>query len=1786
MKLLEKTAEDRYQSAFGVKLDLEKCQEYLANKQNMTDLQFELGQKDFSGDFQIPKKLYGRETEINTLLKAFDRVSSGKVEMMLVAGYSGVGKTALVYEVHKPMTEKQGYFISGKFDQFKQNIPYFAFTRAFNELCQYLLTESTRKLNHWRKQILEAVGNNGQVLIDIIPKLELLLGKQQAVAQVGAEEEQHRIKLVFQNFLRVICHQKHPLVLFIDDLQWADSASLNLLKALMGDASFQYFLFIGAYRDNEVDKSHPLVLTVNELRRTEAIINFIEISNLLPNDLNLLLQDSLLCEESHIQSLTKLVYEKTQGNAFFTRQFLNTLYDNQLLQFDFNQNRWIWDVEHIAGQNITDNVINLMAGKIDKFPENISKTIQLAACIGNHFDLQTLTIISENEAKEFSKVQALLSNFIEEGLIVPLNENYKLVDNSEIDPQQVHFRFLHDRVQQAAYALIPDEQKSGIHLQTGRLQLKLYLTAVELEEKLFDIVNQLNRGLALIDTPAEQLKVAELNLRAGKKASSSSAHHSAALYLKAASEVLPDNALAEHYDITFDIYKSLAKSYYITNNFEKAEILYPILLESAQSKMDTISVHILQMEDYHLQGDYERAFQIQRVGLGLLGVNLPDDDDDLEKYLEEELEQVGTSLGKRKIINLEGAPELKSEEHIVLLRLLMATWVTAYFLSRNTAVQWASVKMCNVSLQNGNSELASFAYVQYGFVCISRMKEFETGYQFGEIALRLSDKYANLYIRGKVYFLFAVMIHHWKKHVSLATEYFKKAYLLSVETGDWAYAGYCAVNIITSQVITGHPIQSIYEEAKPYFEFLKNKADEVLNNCYIPGGISVLLNLMGRTKDKSSFDCDYFNEEAFHKTYDDQPIALGWFYAAKIRSLYLMRSFEEGQKVIDQAETTAIGVHMQVAVPEAYFYSCLMLIAVDDQITDPEKKAYYWSLFDKYQAQMKIWAEKCPDNFEHKYLLVKAEKSRISDKDVGTVLSLYEQAIQSAKTYHYPNIVTLAHELLVRYWLDRGNASYAKIHLKEAIHGNQFWGATAKVKILEEQYAELFVQKPGQDIKTQTEQSLPHKAQLNSPSQQQTTSIQLDLESVMKASQVLSGEIVLSRLLKKMVHLIIENAGATRGLLILEKDGQWMIEAEGFPDVEKVTVMQALPIEESEQVPITLINYISRTRENVVLSDATGEGGFTKDAFIIKNRPKSVLVMPLLNRGILNGILYLENNLTTGAFTRDRMQVITLLAFQAGISLENARLFEEKQQYADKLADEIVERKQAEAALQESKDNYRLLVENQTDLLVKVDQEGRFEFVSPSYCKMFGKTEKELLGATFMPLVHPDDRETTAKEMKKLYSPPHTAYVEQRAMTKDGWTWLAWLDTAVLDKKGDVAEIIGLGRDITDKKQAEMEKAKLQSQLQQSQKMESIGTLAGGIAHDFNNILGNAELAMDDVPDWNPARQNLDEVKKACLRAKDVVRQILSFSRKSEVEQKSISITTLVGESLKLSRASIPTSIEIRQNIANDVDDILGDPTQIHQVMINLCTNAAHAMENDGGILEVTLENREIHEDTASQYPELNPGPHVHLGVRDTGDGIKPEIVGRVFDPYFTTKEVGKGTGMGLAVVHGIVKSHRGSISVESEPGKGTTFNILFPTVEREIKDKTKAFQELPTGNERILFVDDEASMVDLNQQRLERLGYHVIPKTDPSEALAFFRTHPDQIDLIISDMTMPHMTGDKLSQEILNIRPDMPIILCTGYSERMSADRAQEIGIRKYIEKPNEKGTLARSVREVLDGK
>jgi PAS domain S-box-containing protein len=528
---------------------------------------------------------------------------------------------------------------------------------------------------------------------------------------------------------------------------------------------------------------------------------------------------------------------------------------------------------------------------------------------------------------------------------------------------------------------------------------------------------------------------------------------------------------------------------------------------------------------------------------------------------------------------------------------------------------------------------------------------------------------------------------------------------------------------------------------------------------------------------------------------------------------------------------------------------------------------------------------------------------------------------------------------------------------------------------------------------------------------------------------------------------------------------------------------------------------------------------------------------------------------------------------------------------------DITDRKRAEEALRESEERFKFLAEKMADIVWTVNLDFQTTYVSPSIEKILGFTPEERKRQTLEEMITPGSLkrvqmmflEELRRDESSNADPDRSVTIEIEYYRKDGSTvWMENSVKAMRDNSGAIDGMYGVSRDITERKIAEEEKTKLQSQLQHVQKMESIGTLAGGIAHDFNNMLGiivgNTELAMDDVPEWNPARHKLEEIGIASMRARDVVKQILAFSRQSPQEMKPVSISPIIKESLKLLRSSIPTTIKIHQNISSESDTIRADPTQINQILINLCTNAAHAMGEKGGVLEVSLKNIELDECSTIHYHDLSPGKYVRLTVSDTGHGIEPKILERIFDPYFTTKKVGEGSGMGLSVVHGIVKSHGGYFLVDSELGKGTTFQVFFPYIESKLEPEIEITVEIPRGKERILFVDDEKAMVDAIQPMIERLGYKVTSRTSSIEALKAFRANPDRFDLVITDFTMPNMTGMELAKELLKLRSDILIILCTGYSEHINEAKAKGSGIRAFLTKPVVLGEIAKTIRKVLD--
>ncbi|MEK7990015.1 MAG: AAA family ATPase [Thiotrichaceae bacterium] len=1245
MKLMAKNADERYQSAFGVKYDLEKVQQNLTAHQDLSDLQFKLAQHDFSGKLHIPQKLYGREHEVNTLLQAFERVSSGHTEMMLVAGYSGVGKTALVHEVHKPMTEKFGYFAAGKFDQFQKNIPYSAITQAFNGLCRYLLKESAETLSIWQTKTLAALGNNGQIIIDVIPDLELIIGKQPVVAQVTPSEAKNRFQMFFLNFVKALCDKKHPLILFIDDLQWADLATLDLLKAIMLDEEIKYLLIIGAYRDNEVNNSHPFIMTMFELQKANAIINTIDLANLLSKNINNLLQDSLKCNAKQIQSLTDLIYQKTQGNAFFTHQFLHTLYFDNLFRFNFEQFKWQWDVEQIATQNITDNVVELMANKINKLPSNTSKALQLAACIGNQFELPILAIIYEHDLTETLEV---LTMALAQGLILPLDENYKHPETAS----KAQFKFLHDRVQQAAYALIDDEQKQIVHLQIGRLLL-VKTSESELEKRISDLVHQFNQSFELVTLKEEKARIAELNLIAAKKAGASTAFKLAFNYCQLGIKWVGENSWEKDYKLTLALYTRAVETAVLNGSFEESEKLFQKVLQNAITVLDKVAAYQSKIQSYVAQGKLQDALDIALEILEQLGETFPahpTSEDIQHAQLKTRL-----SYADKSIESLIELPEMTDFQKGAVMQIIGQATAAAY-IGRPNLCWLLLYREIEVLVKYGNAPEAPYIYSAYGLMLGSMENNIEDGHRFGKLAVKLIEFPKFKQFTSKVLEVVNGHVWHFKKPLRETLPYLEKGYQSGLEMGDFEYVGYNAFFYCCNAYLAGLELTQLEQKMATYNEGIRQVNAETALRWQSPFW-QAALNLLGHTDNPCVLMGEAYNQEELLpilKQTNNQA-AMSTLYINSLILCYLFEDYEhalENTMLVEENKGALTGMY---AVSAWFFYDSLTRLALYDAVSKIEQHAFLEKVIANQKA-VKNWANYAPMNHLHKWHLVEAEYHRILGHDTDEILEHYEQAITLAKTHKYVQEQALANELLAKFWLKKAKDKYAKVHVLEAHYHYQQWGAIAKVRNLEQRYPQWLIRESTPTIPATFTSS---KTTLLASSAQTKTSYSqwLDLETVMKASQTLSGEIVLSHLLSKMMQIVIENAGAQRGFLILPVGDQWVIEAESAIDKAEVTVLHSLPIE--THLPEAIISYVARTQENVVLSDARQEGLYTNNPYIKIHQTQSVLCFPVVYQQQLRAILYFENNLTTGAFTTSRLNTLKMLSSQIAISLENARFVEE-----------------------------------------------------------------------------------------------------------------------------------------------------------------------------------------------------------------------------------------------------------------------------------------------------------------------------------------------------------------------------------------------------------------------------------------------------------------------------------------------------------------------------------------------
>ncbi len=590
---------------------------------------FPLGAHDASDRLLIPEKLYGREREIEALLASFDRVvATGTLELVLVSGYSGIGKSSVVNELHKALVPPRGLFASGKFDQYKRDIPYATVGQAFQSLVRSLLSQSEEELARWRDALIDALGPNGQLMVNLVPELELVIGKQPPVAELPPQDAQNRFQLVFRRFLGVFARKEHPLALFLDDLQWLDAATLDLLAHLVTHPEVRHLLLVGAYRDNEISPAHPLLRTLDVIRKAGTRVQEISLAPLAREDLSRLIADTLGCTPDGAAPLARLVHEKTGGNPFFAIQFISALAEEGLLRFDHDAARWRWELDRLHAKGYTDNVVDLMVGKLTRLPVETQAALQQLACLGNAAEITMLSIVL---GKSNADVRSDLWNAVRLELVEHSGSSYK---------------FTHDRVQEAAYSLIPERLRAEAHLRVGRL-LAAHTPPEKREEAIFEIVNQLNRGAALITSRDEREQLAEFNLLAGQRAKASTAYASALTYLIAGAALLPEDSWERRHELTFALELNRAECEFLTGALTEAEQRLAALSTRAATTVERATVACLRVDLYTTLDQSSRAIAVGLDYLRHLGIDWSPHP--TEEEARREYERIWSQLGSRPI---------------------------------------------------------------------------------------------------------------------------------------------------------------------------------------------------------------------------------------------------------------------------------------------------------------------------------------------------------------------------------------------------------------------------------------------------------------------------------------------------------------------------------------------------------------------------------------------------------------------------------------------------------------------------------------------------------------------------------------------------------------------------------------------------------------------------------------------------------------------------------------------------------------------------------------------------------------------------------------------------------------------------------------------------------------------------------------------------------------------------------------------------------------------------------
>jgi PAS domain S-box-containing protein len=1578
-KLLAKMAEERYQTAGGLKSDLQRC---LAAWEAQGRIEyFRLGEHDKPDRLLIPEKLYGREREIKTLLVSFERiVRGGAPELVLVSGYSGVGKSAVVHELHKPLVPSNGLFASGKFDQYKHDIPYATLAEVFQGLIRRLLAKSDADLTPWRDALREALDPLGGLIVNLVPELQLIIGDQPPVPEVSPQDAQRRFQLVFRRFIAVFARPEHPLAIFLDDLQWLDVATLELLEDLLTRSNLRHLLLIGAYRDNEVDTTHPLTRKLDVIRHAGAHVEEIRLAPLAPDGVGRFTADALRCEPERAAPLAQLVHDKTDGNPFFLIQFLRALAEEGLLTFDPDKARWCWDLGRIHAKGYTENVADLMVGKLSGLPHKVRKALLELACLGNSAEVATLCLV---QGKSEQQVRADLAEAVRLELIVRFDSSYK---------------FVHDRVQEAAYALLPADDKPALHLRIGTA-LAGRITPEGTSEDLYVAANQLNRGLAAITSEAKREQIVSVNLSAGRCARAAAAYNAAIAYLEVAHELLGDKAHPSRGPTAFAIALLRAECEFLVGHVDDAEVRLLVLSRNCPNVQTSAEVTRLRANLYTMRGKLELGIDVCLAFLRQLGIDWRPHPTDRE--VDEEGHRLRRLAGEMSDDQLHALPPMIDPDHRATMA-VFADLITPALLTDLNLSNIVILAAVRLTLQHGLCDESCYPLTAAFSVFNIRYADPELGFRLAQFGVFLANRWPQLRLSGRTLMVFGQFVTPWVRPIRSGQPFIRRSLETALATGDLTWVTYSHHALVSSRLFSGDPLEEVCRDAEQGVAFAKAWGFELIGS-QLAAQRDLALSLMGRKE--NSFEVPDTTAAVPLKGASLQNVC--FHHGARIQINVLAGRHDAALALAE--DTPFRSVRAYVEFVEYRFYAALAHASAYDA-APPERREMHVNGLRHHHHELTIRCAQAPANFADRITLLAAEIARIEGREMEAG-QLYEEAIRLAREVGFVQIAAIAGERAARLYEKRGIQTVALAYLAKARNCYLSWGADAKVRQLDKNYPQL----------VEAELAVGSTRTIGAPVEQ------LDLATVLKVSEALSGEIVLEKLIGTLLRTAVGHAGAERGLLILPRGSEFRILAEATTSDDSVTIdLRDTPISGAE-VPDSLILYAARTRESVILDDASANDVFEDDAYVRRRQPRSVLCLPLIKQGKPVALVYLENNLASHVFTPARVAILKFLASESATALENARLYH---------------------ALRERESRIHHLVDANIIGICFFGPAGDIVEANRAFLETIGYGREDIDAGRlrWTNLTPPEWTDRTARAHAELAATGAFQPFEKEYFRKDGTRAPILIGAAAFDEQRD--QSVAFVLDLSERKRAEAEAheserryREAQMELAHANRVAVMGQLTASIAHEVSQpttaVIASAQAALHWLdhrpPGLNQVRQALGRILQNGMRASEVIGRIRDLIKKKPPRKYRLAINPVLHEVIELTRTEAARNgVSVRTAFAQQLPDVVGDRVELQQVAVNLILNAIEAMSG------MTQGERELLISTAKA-----DGDGILVAVVDSGPGLPAASLERLFEPFYTTKA--GGLGVGLSICRSIVEAHGGRLWACANVDRGAVFQFTLP---------------------------------------------------------------------------------------------------------------------------------------------